>query len=91
MCKQPRCDALGIRQPIPYCLSGHCLLANTHDMCQVDDDCYTVDDCCFCLALPKTVPAPPCPADCFVGQCTALGLTAAKPACVAGTCKLVLP
>jgi hypothetical protein len=90
-CLQPKCDARGIRKPDAYCLSGHCLLANTFNGCTKDSDCYKVNDCCFCLALPKTVPHPACPADCFVGACTSKGLQKATPACVKGICRLVLP
>lgn len=90
-CKQPMCDGIGFQQPVTYCLAGQCLLANTLKGCGVDADCVKVDDCCHCGALPKSVSFVPCPADCFVDDCTAKGLGKAQPRCVAGTCRLVLP
>jgi len=90
ICESPRCEAQGIGKPFAYCLKGHCLLGDGLDPCVVDSDCQKADDCCYCLALPKKVAPPPCPADCFTGQCTSLGLEAAKPRCVAGTCRLAL-
>jgi len=90
-CKQPACDGLGIQNPVTYCLGGQCLLANTLKACSSDVDCYLVDDCCFCLALPNSVPYPPCPMDCMQGACDASGLNKAVPRCVAGNCRLALP
>lgn len=90
-CKQPQCDGMGIHEPAAYCLAGQCLLENTLKGCTADSDCYKADDCCFCLALPKSVPFPPCAADCFVGRCTGLGLGKAVARCVGGRCRLALP
>ncbi len=90
-CEVYQCEALfGLTTPKAYCVAGRCLLTDATDACKTDSDCYMVDDCCACRALPNTVKQVPCPADCFVSQCTALGIGGqVTPRCVAGSCQLV--
>ena len=91
-CKQNTCGAVYIKQPTPYCLKGHCLLTDRGTACKTDSDCYLVNNCCDCLALPKGAGPPPCVIKtCLVSTCQGLSLTAAKPSCVSGVCMLKMP
>lgn len=91
ICDAPMCEALGIAGPQPYCFRGRCFLTAQQGTCNSDADCQLVNDCCNCLALPRAAAqsvAATCLADCFVGQCTGLGLAGVSARCVAGTCRL---
>lgn len=89
-CKQPTCGALGIQQPIPSCLKGHCLvLSDAPASCSSDKECKVVDDCCTCTALPLAAQAPACQKMCLIDTCPSWGLGAATARCLGGLCRLV--
>lgn len=91
MCKQPACGGIHLYEPLAYCLRGRCLLATAATGCATDADCVKTQDCCRCLAVPKSAPIISCSANCEVDACTAIGLGAARAACAGGLCKLVMP
>lgn len=54
--------------------------------CVEDADCVISNDCCECAGRPVGQMAPECPVLCLIDTCTSLGLSEAKPSCVAGRC-----
>jgi hypothetical protein len=88
-CKQNTCEAASIKKPSVYCWIGKCFLFDDGTTCKSDSDCFLVNNCCNCAALPKTASTPACPiSSCFVPTCTSRGVGTAKAGCVSGRCKL---
>ena len=91
-CAAPKCDNWGLSWHRAYCVGGRCKVTAQAGSCATDADCIKINDCCNCLALPKTVSGPPtCPlANCYVPTCSVEGLATTAARCVAGVCRLVL-
>lgn len=56
--------------------------------CVTAADCQLVDDCCVCAAFPAEFDPLPCPADCLVPSCTAIGMHDASAECRLGGCQI---
>jgi len=87
------CSTFGFVAPKAVCIEGHCHLAEGNpDHCQSVDDCVVYQDCCYCMAVPKTVKPGKCPGDCVHDACAASGLGLvngkAQSTCFKGECKL---
>jgi hypothetical protein len=56
--------------------------------CKNDADCQIVNDCCNCIAIPKSEQPPSCGiSTCLVASCTPLG-NPSKAHCIAGRCSM---
>lgn len=59
-------------------------------LCEGDDDCLLVNDCCSCAAIHVDDPMPPCDLqECFAPTCDANGMIDPQVWCRFGTCEFV--
>lgn len=97
VCDQSLCSSQGLVSPFAYCFSGRCVLGSKTGhgytvSCSLDADCTLVDDCCHCVALPRSLSyvGASCEQSCESPSCEALGWGGVKARCLGGTCRLSL-
>jgi hypothetical protein len=95
-CIAPVCDVFGFDTPKAVCVEGHCHLAEGKpNHCQTESDCTVYQDCCYCMAVPKTITPSQCQGSCNNDACATSGLGLDKQTgkahftCFQGECKLM--